>query len=107
MCHELYEFGIIVAGDKHLTILFADEVHRLAQFVLRETAFHGTQIEFGNHTVGNGIAVENRFPLLHGKALESMAYGMTHIQGLTDAVLLRVFFNDTLFHLDGIGQKLV
>ena len=107
MGHQFQQFGVVVAGNLHLSIMFTDEGHRLTQFVLRETTFHSTQIEFTDNAIGNSIAVEYRFPGFHGKTLEGMTDGVAQIQSFPNAMLLGVFVDDALFHLDGISQKLV
>ena len=56
--HQADEFGIVVASDGWTAVVFADELHGLAQSLGRKTAFHNAQIEFANEAVGDGITVK-------------------------------------------------
>ena len=56
--HQTEQRGIVVAGDGRSSIMFAHELHRLAQTVGGEVAFHGREIQLADKAVGNSIAVE-------------------------------------------------
>ena len=42
--------------------------------------------------------------MLQGEALKGVANGMSEVQGLADALLQRVFGDDTLLHGDTVGH---
>ena len=65
--HQANQFGVVVAGDGQTSVVFTDELHGLAHFFCRKTAFHNAQVKFADEAESNSVAVEDGCWVLDGK----------------------------------------
>ena len=94
--HQLQQFGVIVAGEVKLPIMFTDELDGLTHAVSGEAGLDNTEIKLNDDTPGYGVSVQYGVSL-HGKRLKGMAGSMSKVQGFANTFLCRVGQYDALF----------
>jgi len=57
------------------------------------------KIQFCNHPVSNGVTVQDRPVLFHGKTFESMPHRVAKIQRFANVFFRRVIFHKILFYI--------
>ena len=103
MRHELEQGGVVIAGDGHATVVFADETDGLAHLVGGEVGFGGAQVEFADKAIGDGIAVKDG-SVAQRKGFERMAHGVAEVEGFAEAVLQGILGDDALLDGHAVGQ---
>jgi len=89
MMHQLDELIIVITGNIQCSVVFLDEGYGLAHFVCWESSLCHTEVKLRDKTECYGIAMQDRLAL-QSPALESMTEGMTQVQSLADALLMRI-----------------
>ena len=64
MGHQFQQGGVVIAGDRHASVVLEDETGHLAHLLYRETGLGHAQVQFAYQAPCYGIAVE------YGLALE-------------------------------------
>ncbi len=103
MRHELEQGGIVIAGDGHAAVVFADETDGLAHLVGGEVGLDGAQVELTDKAIGDGIAVKDG-GVAQRKGFERMAHGVAEVEGFAEAVLQGILGDDALFDGHAVGQ---
>ena len=98
VCHEFVEAVVFFAFEGEVAVVLPYELDRLAQLVLREAAFHDTQVEFADESPRHSIAVQYGATLFHSQTLEGVTCGVTQVERLAQPFLRRVFLHDALLH---------
>ena len=119
MRHEFEKDGVVIAGDGHTTVVFADETDGLAHLVGGEVGLGGAQVEFADKAESHEVTMEQgrlhtgdsprviRCAAHRGdsphcaqrKGFERMAHGVAEVEGFAEAVLQGILGDDAL--LDG------
>ena len=103
MLHQFDEFIVVVAGDIQRTVVLLDEGHGLAHLLCWETSFCHTEIKLRDETECHGITMKD-WLALQRPALEGMTEGMSQVQCLADALLVRILFYDALLYLHAVAH---
>ena len=101
--HQLNQLVVVIAGDIQRTVVLLDEGHGLAHLLGRESRFDDTEVKFWNQTECHGITMKD-WLALQSPALEGMTEGMSQIQSLADALLMRIHLYDALLHLHAVAH---
>ena len=101
MMHQLDELIIVITGNIQCSVVFLDEGYGLAHFVCWESCLCYTEVKLRDKTECYGIAMQDRLALQR-PALESMTEGMTQVQSLADALLMRIQLYDALLYLHAV-----
>ena len=99
MRHELEQGGVVITGDGHATVVFADEADRLAHLIHWEPGLGYRQIQLADDAIGNSISMKDGSARFHGERFKGVTYGMTYVQGLADTFFKWIFGNDTFLYL--------
>ena len=104
--HQLYQLRIVIASDRQCAIVVLDELHRLSHLLGRETGLHGTEVELTHQSERHCVAMQDRVAL-QCPTLKGVTEGMSEVECLADAMLVRVFLYDTLPHLHAVSHHLL
>ena len=124
MRHELEQGGVVIAGDGHATVVFADKTDGLAHLVGGEIGLDGAQVEFANKAESHEVTMEQgrlhtgdsprviRCAAHRGdsphcaqrKGFERMAHGVAEVEGFAEAVLQGILGDDALLDGHAVGQ---
>ena len=97
MQHPLQQLIVVVATDGKLSIVLANELHHLTQFLKWKSAFDVRQIELAQHAIGHRIAMQNG-RAAHGKTLESMPHGVAKVEHLAQTLFTRILLHNAFLH---------
>ena len=93
---------VVLAGEGEVAVGLADEAHRLMEMRRGEPEEHRAQVEFADNAPGHSITVEHGAALAEGQTLEGMAEGVPEVEGLAEALLVRVLADDALLDVNAL-----